>query len=224
MYQKGINTVRRNITMNKFTADKLEAAANFTGRSQSEVLETALNQPIMQRLWAFTHPSYGNPIVELLETYQVNEDHMNARIGENILQTIKEWVENSAVVKTSEVLAQALPNTNSYIAGHMTEGSMAADPYFRTIYEQADNDCFLTSDMDAYEIKGKIVTYIDAILNGPTDKHRMGESYLFRNLLIILSDCFNLPTKKDVDCMYEDLSDGYVLPYHSQDFNYGWNA
>lgn len=214
-YQKRVSTVRRNITMDRFAAEKLEAASEFTGKSQSEILEMALNQPIMQRLWAFTHPSSGNAVVELLEAYQVNEGHMNARTGESILQSIKKWVADYASVKDHGALTDMAPNPNGYIAGHMTEGSMAADPYFKTVYAQAKDGLFITPDMDAYEIKGKTVKFIDAILNGPTDKHRMGESYLFRDLLIILSDCFNPPAPEEVDRMYGDLSDGYVLPYHN---------
>lgn len=213
--QKRVNTVRRNITMDRFMAKKLEAASEFTGKSQGEILETALNQPIMQRLWAFTRPSDGNPIVELLETYQVNEGHMGARIGEGILRPVKKWVTDCAVVKGHEALIQAAPNVNSYIAGHMTEGSMAADPYFKTAHAQAREGVFITPDMDAYEIKGKVTKFIDAILNGPMDKHRMGESYLFRDLLIILSDCFEPPAPEDVDRMYGELADGHVLPYHN---------
>lgn len=98
-YQKRANTVRRNITMDKFTAKKLETASAVTGRYQSEILETALNQPIMRRLWAFTNPDADNPIVELLETYQMNEGHMNARTGENILHSVKQWVMDCAAVK-----------------------------------------------------------------------------------------------------------------------------
>ena len=213
--QKRVATVRRNITMNRFVAEKLEAASDFTGKSQSEILEVALNQPIMQRLWAFTRPGNGNAIVELLETYQSNEGHMNALIGESILQSIKQWVTDRATVKDHETLVHTVPNVNSYIVGHMSKGSIAADPYFKTVYDQAGNGVFLTPHMDEYEMKCRVVKFIDAIMNGPMDKHRMGESYLFRDLLIILSDCFNPPTPEDVDHMYGDLSDGYVLPYHN---------
>lgn len=209
-----MKAVRRNITLNKFAAAHLEEASNFTGRSQSEILETALNQPIMRRLWAFTDPSVDNPIVELLETYQTNEEHMTPRIGEVILQAVEKWVEYSAAVKDKAHLGIKLRDTNSYIAGHMTKGSMEAYPYFASVQKEAALGTFLTPEMEPEKIREKVLEFIKAIMTGPTDKHRMGESYLFRDLLIMLADYFEPPTKDELQRMYKELSDGCVLPYH----------
>ncbi len=207
-------TVRRNITLDTFKADMLETVSNFTGRTQGEIIEIALNQPIMCRLEAFANPS-ESPLVDLLETYQVYEGHMNPRIGESILQAVKEWIDKHAVMKNKMFLKEEAPDVNSYIYGHMTEGSMLADPYFSSVYDQARKNSFIHPRISADELKGRIIKYINAMLAGPSDKNRMGEAYLFRNLIIILSACYEPPTKEDTKELFEKLSDGYVLPFRS---------
>lgn len=210
-YRKLNLPVRRNVTLDGFLADHLGAAASFTGYSQSEILEMALNQPIMRRFYAFTDP-VSNPIVELLEVYQVSESHMTPRAGESILLTVRTWVEECAVQKAGRLLKDQLPQVNQYIHGHMTDGSMQADPYFQTVYEQADKERFLTPEMSEQDMKHAIITYINAIIHGPNDKNRMGESYLFRNLLVMLDACFERPTDEEAEKMFRELSDGYALP------------
>ena len=200
--------------MDEFTAKNVEKAASFTGKSQSDLLESALNQPIMRRLWAFINTK-RSPIVELLEVYQAEEGHMTPRIGENILSCVKDWVKDDAVVKNKRELSRNMDHVNGYIAGHMTEGSMEACPYFRTVYKEAEEDRFLTEEMEPKVILEKVIAYIDAVMSGPSDSRRMGESYLFRNLLVILEDCFNMPKKEEICRMYKELSDGYVLPYYN---------
>lgn len=206
-----MKTVRRNITMNEFAAKNMEKASDFTGRSQSDLLESALNQPIMRRLWAFTNTK-RNPVVELLEVYQAEEGHMTPRIGERILDCIKDWVGDKAVVDKKS-LSRRIEYVNEYIAGHMTDGSMEACPYFKTVWNEAQEGIFLTGEMDPEAIREKVIAYIDAVMSGPSDSRRMGESYLFRNLLVILDNCFSIPKKEEIYSMYHDLSDGYVLPY-----------
>lgn len=210
-----MKSIRRNVTVNKTVAANLEHASWFTGRSQGELLEAALYQPIMQRLWAFTNPPDGNPITCLLEEYQVNEGHMTPRAGETILKCVKEWVMDRAVVKDSQERINTMHDTNSYIAGHMTRGSMLSCPYFNTVKEEASMNAFLTPEMEPEKLKAKVVEYINAIMGGPMDRHMMGEAYLFRNLLVILTDCFGIPTEEDTVHMYEQLSDGHVLPYYN---------
>lgn len=203
--------VRRNITFHEFAAKNLKAMADFTGHTQGEILEMALNQPVIRRLQSFI--SSDNPIVGLLETYQCDEGHMSQRASEYILQCVKDWIQGNALVKHNAALLETLPYTNDYIYGHMTEYSMEADHYFKTVYDDAANGVFLTSEMSAKEIKEKVIVYINAIINGTNNKCIILESYLFRNLLIILDTCFEIPDSKDVEHMYHELSDGYVLPY-----------
>lgn len=210
-YRKLSDTVRRNVTLDKCMADNLEAISTITGRSQSEFLEAALGQPIMRRLWAFAHPEDVNPIVELLETYQVYEGHMNPRTGEYILRAVKEWVEKHAVINELGLMQNA-SDVNSYISGHMTEGSKKADPYFKNIHRMAKMKLFITPNMKEEDLKDKVVKYIDTMLVNPTDKNIMGESYLYRNLLVIISECFEPPQPEEVKELFEELSDGYVLP------------
>lgn len=202
--------VRRNVTLDGFLADHLEAAADFTGRSQGEILETALNQPIMRRLFAFTH-AVKNSLVELIETYQCYEDKMTPRAGESLLLTVKEWLLEHARMRNVR-RPDDFTHVNDYIRGHMTDGSMRADPYFRTVYDEAGTGTFLTASMGEKELKDKLTGYIDAIVRGPDDKNRMGESYLFRNLLVVLDDLFEPPTAEETDELFRELSDGHVLP------------
>lgn len=67
--------------------------------------------------------------------------------------------------------------------------------------------------MSEAELKCKMMKYFVAMLSGPLDKNIMGESYLFRNLLIILSECFKPPTEEETDDLFYKLSDGRVFPY-----------
>lgn len=203
--------VRRNVTLHDFAADSIKRMADFTGYTQGEIMEMALNQPTMERLKAFT--SNDNPIVGLLETYQCDEGHMSERAGESILHCVKDWVEKNAKVKNVAALSKSLPDTNSYISGHMTRYSMDADDYFKTIHDMAEEGTFLTPDMPEETIRDKVIIYINAVINGADDRRIMMESYLFRNLLIMLEDCFEIPAAEDVEHMYHELSDGYVLPY-----------
>lgn len=207
-----MKTVRRNVTLNESAADNLEKASDYTGRSQSELLETALYQPIMQRLWAFICPEGDNPLVWLLEAYQSDEGHMAPRIGENILRCVKEWVTDHAVVKEFIYDCREM---NEYIAGHMTRDSMRVHPYFKTVQVEANTYKFIDEYMEPEKIRKKVLKYINMVISGPNDRHRMGESYHFRNILTMLEYCFNPPTKEEIADIYEDLSDGYVLPYHN---------
>lgn len=202
--------VRRNVTLNEFAADNLKTMSDFTGYTQGEILEMALNQPAIQRLKAFA--SSNNPVVDLLEAYQCDEGHMSRRAGESILQTIKDWVQEYATVKSTAALSKQLPHTNSYIGSHMTKYSMDADEYFKLVHDSAQKDAFLTTDMSSDAVRDTVIVYIDAMLNGADDKRIIMESYLFRNLLVMLEDCFEIPTAADVKRIYNDLSDGYVLP------------
>lgn len=203
--------VRRNVTFNEFTAESLIMMADFTGYTQGDLLEIALSQPAMQRLKAFA--SCDNPVVGLLETYQCDEGHMSSRAGESILKCVKDWVQGNAKVKDKVALSKDMPNTNSYISGHITRYSMDADAYFKTVHDNADEGTFLTSEMSADMIRNKIIMYINAVINGANDKRIIMESYLFRNLLIMLENCFEIPAVEDVEHMYHELSNGYVLPY-----------
>lgn len=203
--------VRRNVTLHEFAADNLKRMSDFTGCTQGEILEMALNQPAMERLKAFT--SSDNPIVGLIEAYQCDEGHMSKRAGESILLCVRDWVEKNAKIKDMAALSKNLPNTNSYISGHMTRYSMDADDYFKSIHDMAGEGAFLTSDMSADMIRDKVIIYINAVINGVDDKRIMMESYLFRNLLIMLEDCFEAPAAEDVEHMYHELSDGHMLPY-----------
>lgn len=203
--------VRRNVTLHEFAADNLKRMSDFTGYTQGEIIEMALNQPIMERLKAFT--SSENPIVSLLEAYQCDEGHMSRRVGESILQCVKDWVEKNAKVKDVSALSRVLPDTNSYISGHVTGYAMDADDYFSTIHDTAEEGNFLTDEMSADMIREKVIIYINAVINGANDKRIIMESYLFRNLLIILKNCFEVPADEDVVYMFHELSDGYVLPY-----------
>lgn len=203
--------VRRNVTFNEFTAESLIMMADFTGYTQGDLLEIALSQPAMQRLKAFA--SCDNPVVGLLETYQCDEGYMSSRAGESILKCVKDWVQGNAKVKDKVALSKDMPNTNSYISGHITRYSMDADAYFKTVHDNADEGTFLTSEMSADMIRNKIIMYINAVINGANDKRIIMESYLFRNLLIMLENCFEIPAVEDVKHMYHELSNGYVLPY-----------
>lgn len=202
---------RRNVTLHEFAADNLKRMSDFTGCTQGEILEMALNQPAMQRLKAFA--SSDNPIVSLIEAYQCDEGHMSKRAGESILLCVRDWVEKNAKVKDTAVLSKNLPNTNSYISGHMTRYSMDADDYFKGIHDMAEEGTFLTPDMPADTIRDKVIIYINVMINGANDRRIMMESYLFRNLLIMLEDCFEAPAAEDVEHMFHELSDGYVMPY-----------
>lgn len=212
------NTVRRNLTLDIYTAETLENLSNVMGVSQGEILKIALAQPMMRRLYSFVYACREqavdkNPLVALMETYQCAVGHMTPRVGESIIRATKEWFEDYAVIKDRNMLAEEVPTVNSYISGHMTKGSRQADPYFDTVYQEAENNSFITPDMKADEIKGKVVKYMDIMLANPDDKRLMGESYLFRNLLIILTDCFRAPTMKECKDLFATLSDGYVLPF-----------
>lgn len=212
-YRKLGGTVRRNVTMAQYIADNLEMTSNYTGRSQSEILEIALNQPMMRRLYAFVNNKENNPLVSLIEVYQ--ESAMEPRIGETILSTTEQWFMNHAVIENREILADRVNYVNSYICGHMTEGSKKAHPYFKEFYEEAKQDMFITEDISETELKCKMMKYFAAMLSGPLDKNIMGESYLFRNLLIILSQCFKPPIEEEIDDLFYKLSDGRVLPYYN---------
>ena len=213
--RKMTNKTRRNVTIDTCMANDLETMASFTGFSQGELIEVSFSQPIMQRLRAYVCPSDRNPLVELLETYQIYEGHMSPRIGEGILNVVKWWVKERAVKKYASVIEQEDPSTNEYIYGHMPKPTMEAAPYMRSVYEQAKENRFVQPDMDAGELKSRIVKYIDVILAAPLDRSLMGESYLFRNLLILLTDYFEPPVEQDVKHMFHELSDGFVLPYFS---------
>ena len=137
---------------------------------------------------------------------------MSRRVGETILQSIKDWVQEYATVRDAADMSKLFPHTNSYIGSHMTKYSMDADEYFRLIHDSAQKDAFLTPDMSSDAVRDTVIVYIDTMINGADDKRIIMESYLFRNLLVMLEDCFEPPTAADVRRIYRDLSDGYVLP------------
>lgn len=82
-----------------------------------------------------------------------------------------------------------------------------------TIRQVPEEGTFLTPDMPADTIRDKVIIYINVMINGANDRRIMMESYLFRNLLIMLEDCFEAPAAEDVEHMFHELSDGYVMPY-----------
>lgn len=211
-HRKTENMTRRNVTLSRYRAEDLEKAAGFLGRTQGEVLEAALGQPIMRRLYALAKPDGGNFLACLLEVYQADESYMHLRIGEAILHAVKDWLEAHGTMKQKEAMKQAAEHVNSYVCGHMTEGSMDADPYFRTVHDQAEEGCFIIADIKEDVLKMTTVKYINSILAGPNDRNRMGESYLFRNLKVILDECFEAPTEEETKQIAAQLSDGRVLP------------
>lgn len=202
--------VRRNVTLTGFTADALGKMSDFTGLSQSEILETALNLPIMRRLQSFTNPGLcSNPIAELLYKYQIDVGEMNPKIGETILYFVKQWIVEEAEPITN---CTNFSEINAYIAGHIKEESMKADPYFKTVFDLASKDSFLFKGMEPQEVKDRTVKFIDAMLNGPMDKHRLGEPYLFCILSALILNGFSLPSEEETHIIYMKLSDGYVFP------------
>lgn len=116
-------TVRRNVTMEQYIVDNLETASNYTGRSQSEILEIALNQPMMRRLYAFINGRETNPLTCLIEVHQEYESMMESRVSEAILLAVEQWFTEHAVMKHPDTITNNMSYVNSYICGHMTEGS-----------------------------------------------------------------------------------------------------
>lgn len=211
-YRKTENMVRRNVTLERYRAEDLEKAAGFLGRTQGEVLGAALGQPIMRRLYALARPDGGNSLACLIEAYQADEASMDPRAGEAILDAVKDWLEAHGTRKRKSAMKQAAEHVNSYVHGHVTKGSMEADPYFKTVHDQAEKGRFVTADMEEDMLKMNTAKYINAMLAGPNDRNRMGESYLFRNLEAILDECFEAPTEEETKEIAAQLSDGRVLP------------
>lgn len=208
--QKFNEMVRRNVTLTGFTAESLGKMSEFTGLSQGEILETALNLPIMRRLQSFANPGLcGNPIAELLYKYQMNEGDMNPKVGETILRYVKQWIMEDAEPITNGV---NFPETNAYIAGHMKEKSMEADPYFKMVFDLASNDSFLFKNMEPQEVRNRTVKFIEAMISDPADKHRMREPYLFCILSNLILNGFSFPSEGAINIMYMNLADGYVFP------------
>lgn len=204
--------VRRNVTLDRTIAGHLESAMSFTGRTQSMILETALSQPIMRRLFAFACRDGENSLVKLLDVYQAYEQHMDPRIGERILKAVKGWTARDAQMKDLSAQERLVPDLNSYICGHMTEGSMEADPFFRSAYEQAKEGKLIRTDIRSEELARLATEWIDIMLGRPNDRNLMGEPYLYRCLSAILETCFRLPSEDDIRALYRQLSDGCVLP------------
>lgn len=204
--------VRRNVTLDRAIAGHLEAAMSFTGRTQSMILETALSQPIMRRLYAFALQNGKNPLAELLNVYQAYEHHMDPRIGERILAAVKGWAARDAQMEDLSAQERLAPDLNSYICGHMTEGSMEADPFFRSAYEQAKEGKLIQTDILPEELAGLVTKWIDIMLGRPNNRNLMGEPYLYRCLSAILESCFRQPSEDSVRALYRQLSDGCVLP------------
>lgn len=212
--------VRRNVTIDKYLADRLEMLSDVAGFSQGKVIETALNQPIMRRLFAFVTPpgenDLANGLANLLDIYQQDKQSMNPRIGETLLQTANTWVEMHAIMKNdTQFTDRTVTYVNSYLQGHMTKGTMDADPYFKTVYEQAMERKFISLGMKPAELKDKVNHFIDVILWNPHNEHLMGEAFLFRDLSVILSNCFQPPTISEMIEMLNVLCDGHVLPYRN---------
>lgn len=206
-------TIRRNLTLGQSAADNLEAMADFTGYSQSALLTIALNQPIMRRFYAFAHTDYRNPITELLEVYQVDEGHMSPRLGETIIQALKKWFTAHAVLVGERELLSRYSSLNAYIHGHVTMPTKDDSFYMESVYIEAGDNRFITPSMGAGEIKEKVLKMMNLMLAEPLNKHLMGESYMFRCLSAILTDCFEPPRGQEIIDLFKDLADGYVLPY-----------
>lgn len=215
MMKKPAAKVRRNLTLDTRLAYTLEVVSAYTDFSQGKIVEMAFAQPIMQRLFAFLNPASGNALASLLDAYQRQADHMDSRAGERLLIAVRQWMMDDARKEMKENLGLGQLNTNAYIHGHMTKGSRNADPYFERVYDLAGRGEFLHPDMDGMALKNRVIEYLNAMLAGPDDKDRMGEPYLYRNLVMILQDYFLPPTETEVMHLFFDLSDGYVLPWHS---------
>lgn len=199
--------VRRNMTLDYFTAEKLENTSIMTGWAQGNIIEMAFSQPIMERLFAFTNPENDNPLTALIEAYQVSEGHMNPRTGEYILEPVRKWLKKHAVPKP--VSKQTLDNLNDYVASHITAGGREASSFLKEVYDRAGESSFVVT---GEEMRGRLLQYIDVMIAGRDDSYLMGESFNFRNIEHILYECFEVPSEPELTAFYREFSDGWVLP------------
>lgn len=197
--------VRRNVNLNRFLADTLEHTADVTDHSQGDLIDMALRQPIMQRLFAFTAEGV-HPIVALLEDYQADE-RMDPTIGTNLLQPIRTWLKTKAVPKI--VCPKLVTQLNQYVASHITQDGITSSPFLANLHDLAGDGDFVTSGEPMRE---RLISYIDRVLAGREDRLFMGESFHFRNIEQILLECFEAPSEEELTWFYEEFSDGWVLP------------
>lgn len=197
--------VRRNVNLNRFLADTLEHTADVTDHSQGDLIDMALRQPIMQRLFAFTAEGV-HPIVALLEDYQADE-RMDPTIGTNLLQPIRTWLKTKAVPKA--VRPEIITQLNQYVASHITQDGIAGSSFLADLHELACDEEFVISGEPMRE---RLISYIDRVLAGREDRLFMGESFHFRNIEQILLECFEAPSEEELTWFYEEFSDGWVLP------------
>ena len=219
MFNRNYNKpVRRNVTLNCFAAEYLERTSDVTGWTQGDIIGAALEQPIMQRLFAFTSPENDNPVTALIEAYQASRDITNWHVGESILYSVSKWLKKSAVPKT--VSPNILEELNSYIHSHINHDGAAKIPFLRHVYVTTGYDMVNNKPMperlmfvvQGEEMRDRLLEYIDTVMAGRDDRYLMGESMNFRNIGHILQECFEAPSEKELAWFYKEFSDGWVFP------------
>lgn len=217
-YRKG--TVRKNVTLFRDTAEALDRMSEFSGVTQSTVLERAMMHPQVARLRAFCAGPSGNPVVDLLDCVQGQLD--KGQVSDGMCKALL-GAFSEICLPVAELDGDAVSDWGlcgevcGYVSAHIPlcylgPGGRSAE---RDVMDGIHRSCMEGTWLcgDAGLMRGKLYEYTQAVMN---DVDMLREPCFYRNLAMVLEKAYRCFPEDTVRKVYECVScsepDFFLVP------------